>query len=850
MDNKPSQPGPNMNMNNMGMVGGAPGMEHGATPRGATGDGKHLLNTYIYDYFCKNNMFECANALLKSPDAEVQVDRNFRQSPSRRQQKHEGDGNAMNGIDDETMDGADGQRQGEDGDEPKTIKDLPPAKIPAVISGSFLLEWWCCFTDIYWARTKGNASVTANAYVNQTQQAHRFRNDQVFRMNPNQAALMSGQPMNVPAGYPQRIMAMNGAGVIHAQEGTGGPGDMAHKPGLQRTMMRKLTGGGPPHQMNSLNRTGMMQHMANREGEANEMNGGQRPQSPAPGASTASPGIKRQRLENGQYEQVGNGRGNTPQGPPQGANAGHANAASAHQLLLANGINPNSLSAQQFQAFQNQAPNSQHRSIQMYAQSMAAATGKNIAQLKGGPGSMLPGQAGQAGASMMPQTSEGGIGGSMGEFYAPPAGRQNALPATGNHALQDYQMQLMLLEQQNKKRLMAARQEHDQLATHGDANRPGSFHQSMSPNSRPAPSPGPGGKPNMTGTPKMANQVGPGSPLPDGQMGPHVQQRNSPASAPGFNGQIPEGGHAMMYGQMEKLGMMANNGAGVPNGAGMMRPPFNGPISQPEMTEQINANLRVQQAANREQPDNAMWQQHPPQQPLQQSLQQQQQGQPPQAPQAGQPQQNQPPQQAGTPQPVGRNAMPPPQAPGNPANAGRPPAPASPNQQPPTPTQSHKANPKGKAAGGNAKKQRPKKGVAAAAQANAVTPTTSEPPTPTTPQHPASFNNPAHARQNFTSTPNQPGGPPIGQTGHQPSANSTSVPTAVPNDPIQTATTSFSGMPDIVEFSEAFGGNDADLLDHFDFDSFLNTTEDNNPIGFGSDALQWNDSGEVGAGET
>jgi hypothetical protein len=30
-----------------------------------------------------------------------------------------------------------------------------------------------------------------------------------------------------------------------------------------------------------------------------------------------------------------------------------------------------------------------------------------------------------------------------------------------NHALQDYQMQLMLLEQQNKKRLMAARQEQD-----------------------------------------------------------------------------------------------------------------------------------------------------------------------------------------------------------------------------------------------------------------------------------------------------------------------------------------------------------------------------------------------------
>jgi hypothetical protein len=37
------------------------------------------------------------------------------------------------------------------------------------------------------------------------------------------------------------------------------------------------------------------------------------------------------------------------------------------------------------------------------------------------------------------------------------------VPDCGNHALQDYQMQLMLLEQQNKKRLMMARQEQDNI---------------------------------------------------------------------------------------------------------------------------------------------------------------------------------------------------------------------------------------------------------------------------------------------------------------------------------------------------------------------------------------------------
>jgi len=452
--------------------------------------------------------------------------------------------------------------------------------------------------------------------------------------------------------------------------------------------------------MNPLGRPQLIQHMQNREGEVNDMNGQQRPQSPA--AAAASPGNKRVRLENGQYEPVGNGRGGTPQGVPPGMN--QANVAAAHQLLIANGINPNSLTPQQLHAFQGQPALTQQRSIQAYAQNMAAATGKNLTQLQGGPKGM-PQNPGQAGSPMMPQTSEGGLGGGMGDrmgdFYTPGGGMRTAggLSGTGNHALQDYQMQLMLLEQQNKKRLMQARQEQDHIATHGDGNRPGSYHQSMSPNSRAAPSPGPGGKPNIVGTPKIPNQVGPSSPLPDGQMGAHVQQRNSPASAAGFNGQISEGGHSMINYPM------GNNGAGVPNGASMMRPPgsFDGQMAQPGMAGQMNPNMRPQQAG-RGQPAGGMW--HPQQQQQQQMMQQQGQ---PQSQQPGQPQQNQPPQQVGTPQPGRQNlphtAMPPPQAPPNVPNPGRP-APASPQvtNQPPTPTQSNKPNPKGKATREPAKK--------------------------------------------------------------------------------------------------------------------------------------------------
>ena len=42
-----------------------------------------------------------------------------------------------------------------------------------------------------------------------------------------------------------------------------------------------------------------------------------------------------------------------------------------------------------------------------------------------------------------------------------PLSSQLSQHTRGNHALQDYQMQLMLLEQQNKKRLLAARQEQE-----------------------------------------------------------------------------------------------------------------------------------------------------------------------------------------------------------------------------------------------------------------------------------------------------------------------------------------------------------------------------------------------------
>jgi hypothetical protein len=163
MDSKPSQSGPiNMNMNNINMVGaGTPGgMEHGAPPRGGSNNERQLLNTYIYDYFIKNDMLDCAKAILRSPGADILFEGNYRPSPGR--PKQEGD---MNGVDEDAMDSSDDRQNGDD---PKNIKDFPPPKVPPH-QNSFLFEWWACFMDIYCARNKGPASQAANAYVNHAQ---------------------------------------------------------------------------------------------------------------------------------------------------------------------------------------------------------------------------------------------------------------------------------------------------------------------------------------------------------------------------------------------------------------------------------------------------------------------------------------------------------------------------------------------------------------------------------------------------------------------------------------------------------------------------------------------------------
>lgn len=245
-----------------------------------------------------------------------------------------------------------------------------------------------------------------------------------------------------------------------------------------------------------------------------------------------------------------------------------------------------------------------------------------------------------------------------GEMFAgnPPPRGPGGPQSQGNHALQDYQMQLMLLEQQNKKRLLMARQEQDNMtqAPHapGVVGQPG-FAQAMSPQgSRAGPSPNPNDQ-MKRGTPKMGQTGLPGSPMPDGSM---QQSRGSPIPNFDPSHQMPPNISAQYYNQM---------------GANM-RPPSSHPNPGMPMTpQQLEALRRTGQAPA------GMWSQGVPAQMM--------------------PTQGQQPGQVGTPQQ--RTAMPPPPAPAAGAEAQRT-QPSSPSQQsapaPPTPSQATKPNPKGK----------------------------------------------------------------------------------------------------------------------------------------------------------
>ena len=165
---------PNMaNMNPMGgPVAGAPVpmMNNGAiNPQGAAGASaprqqqqqqqqvndiqRGVLNTYIYEYFLRYNMYDCARSLLSSGQP-VNVHKDGTKG-----------GNGVNGIGDDPMD-----TDSKDDLDSKLPDDLPPPKLPIPTSDtSFLYEWFCLFWDIYNAQRAKSGNPHVNQYVSHTQ---------------------------------------------------------------------------------------------------------------------------------------------------------------------------------------------------------------------------------------------------------------------------------------------------------------------------------------------------------------------------------------------------------------------------------------------------------------------------------------------------------------------------------------------------------------------------------------------------------------------------------------------------------------------------------------------------------
>lgn len=821
-------PAANVNMANLGAMGGPVGaapmpMMNNAAGAQQTGPRQHapinenqrtLLNTYIYEYFIRFEMHDCARTLLQG-DHQVNV---VRDGANRRRDEN---GNVLgNGVGGDAMD-----TDNKDEMDGKLPDDLPPPKLPRTSDGtSFLHEWFCLFWEMYSAQRKpGNGVV--HQYVNHTQAQSRLR------QNQQQELLRQMRPDMSQQQYQAHMMRMqNGAGIA-----------MAGKQGLVRTAMA-----------NNQNHPQAMLHQAKQnqmQRDPSDMDGNrQRPNSPG-GADNAPSPSKRPRLGDAAFNP--NQPGMRPvQGMP-GQQGGAPNLQHAQQLLMSNGINPAQLSPQQLQQFSQQSPAVQAKSIATYSANLQQQQSQQMPNKPMANAGMPQGQ----GSPMMPPGPDGAA---IGAYYNPEmgAGPGGMRPGPGgpqaaggsNHALQDYQLQLMLLEQQNKKRLMMARQEQDNMGgiprdtPNGAAGPPGPNGQIMPDGSPQAPRSGASPNPAeqmKRGTPQMNNN-NMGSPHPDGG----AQSRGSPNAMNFMGGEINPGLAPHFFKDIN--GNMVGNGQ--MNG---MRPPsshpnqqFNGPVNP-----QMMAGRGQQAAGNNQGNPQIQWQGGPNNQMMQQG-----------GPQGQQVQ--------GTPQQ--RNSMPPPSGPAAAAsNANNRNQTSSPQQntqqgtpQPPTPSQATKPAPKKKETKNSKAKAAAQKksntnlnaAAVAAAAASSEPAADTEPPTPATPMTPG---NAAAAFKAGPAGGANAGAAAVasGPAGPQPTPAPAPAPAAPPAQQIHTDPTqgasfgmeSNGGMDVFPGMDFANPMSSSDVLNDFDFDAFLHEDGDSGGFDFNSGYPSMEGTGEIGA---
>jgi hypothetical protein len=159
----------NVNMGGMNAMGGPVGggmpmMNNGAAgvrpPMPVNKDQRSQLNTYIYEYFLRNGMYDCARSLLKSEQPMNLI----KDSPGRRRDDN---GNLGNG----TEEGGDDSKDDIDSKRPV---DLPEPDLPQECPETcFLYEWWCLFWDMFNAQRGKGDGRNVMQYVTHTQVGRR-----------------------------------------------------------------------------------------------------------------------------------------------------------------------------------------------------------------------------------------------------------------------------------------------------------------------------------------------------------------------------------------------------------------------------------------------------------------------------------------------------------------------------------------------------------------------------------------------------------------------------------------------------------------------------------------------------
>lgn len=198
-----------MNMGGMGgPVGGAPLPQQQQQQQGAgtptnggavnandSAETMKRLNTYIYDYFLRNQYYDIARAMHQSGTMELYTQ--MKQSPNQRQ-------NQPNGIDDM------------DTDRPK---DLPEPTLQNT-EGPFLQDWWFQFWDIYNSRRNNPGKQATFGYLTAQRAGQKQRGNLMGGMDPAAMQNMRQMQMMNNGMMPNDLKkaAMQNAGNLYVRE--------------------------------------------------------------------------------------------------------------------------------------------------------------------------------------------------------------------------------------------------------------------------------------------------------------------------------------------------------------------------------------------------------------------------------------------------------------------------------------------------------------------------------------------------------------------------------------------------------------------------------------------------------